>query len=306
MTRIIPLTLYLLVLNNFNTFAQIPYATEQPAWYMTLYAEDASGTRDSVFIGCDPEASNGSLNIADERFGEIWLIPDNSNEFRMATYYDGENAVDSAQKVEIRNFNSRLGFTILLDSAIWPVAFTWDVNLLRSDSLPFVPADTSAPNAQMRFDYGGFNAIQYADNNECYYYSVLITDTVTASICNTRDSLILGDFFMNPYRKSSSISIEIMPWNGKDLLDIFETEKTTFSLSPNPVQDRLTISLNKIPEQPSQFLIYHGNGSLVKTWPCNQSLSQTFSLTDLNAGLYIAKLQNKHGELLYSTRFIKH
>lgn len=306
MTRIIPLTLYLLVLINFNTFAQIPYATEQPAWYMTLYAEDASGTRDSVFIGYDPEATNAINTNLDARFGETWLTPDNPNEFRMATYYSGGHAADSAKKVNIRPADVLYGFEILLDSALWPVTFTWDVRLLRSDSLPFTPADTSAPNAQMRFGYGGFNAVQYADNNECFYSSVLITDTVTASICNTRDSLILGDFFMNPYRKSSSISIEIMPWNGVDLLDIFETEKTTFSLSPNPVQDRLTISLNKIPEQLSQFLIYHSHGSLVKTWPCNQSLSQTFSLTDLNAGLYIAKLQNKHGELLYSTRFIKH
>jgi hypothetical protein len=32
MIRIKLLTLYLLVLNNFNAFAQIPYATEQPAW----------------------------------------------------------------------------------------------------------------------------------------------------------------------------------------------------------------------------------------------------------------------------------
>jgi hypothetical protein len=276
---------------------------------MTLYAEDASGTRDSVFIGYDPEATNSAFGNEDERFGEIYIIPDNPNEFRMTAEYWSQ-PTDSAKKVNIRNndFNSNLNFEILLDSAIWPVAFTWDVSLLRSDSLPFTSADTSLPNAQIRLGYGGFNAVMYADNDDCYNYSVLITDTVAPSAsCFSKNTLILGDFFMNPYRKSNSISIEIMPWNGKSLVNVQEINNDpTIILSPNPVIDELTISLNNALDQPTHFFIYNSFGSLVKTWPCNQALSQTFDLTDLDAGLYIAKLLNKQGKSIHSTPFIKH
>ncbi|MFT6845536.1 MAG: hypothetical protein ACJAUV_001733 [Flavobacteriales bacterium] len=285
--------------------AQIPYATEQPAWYMTLYAEDASGTRDSVFIGYDPEATNSALGKEDERFGEIYIIPENPNEFRMSAEYWSQ-PTDSAKKVSIRNndFNSSLNFTIHLDSAIWPVAFTWDVSLLRSDSLPFVPADTNLPNAQIWLGYGGFNELIYADNADCYYYSVLITDTVSPNIsCFSKDMLVLGDFFMNPYRKSNAISIDIMPWNGRSLVDIQEINKNTFSLSPNPVVDELTITLNKALDKTTPIFIHNSMGQLVKKLTCNQALSQTFDLTDLDAGLYIAKLQNKQG---VSIQFIKH
>jgi hypothetical protein len=116
---------------------------------MTLYAEDASGTRDSVFIGYDPDATNAINTNLDARFGETWLTPDNPNVFRMATDY-WINATDSAKKVNIRPADVLYGFTIHLDSAIWPVAFTWDLSLLRSDSLPFVQPDPAIPKAQMR------------------------------------------------------------------------------------------------------------------------------------------------------------
>jgi hypothetical protein len=287
--------------------AQIPYATEQPAWYMTLYAEDASGTRDSVFIGYDPEAINGNVGNPDSDdiiFGEVMIIPDNPNEFRMSTYYSNGHASDSAMKVSIVNNSlGHLIFEVHLDSAIWPVAFTWDLSLLRSDSLPFVQPDPAIPKAQMRLAYGGFNNILYANDLDCGQFNVLISDTVlSGQNCYTTDFLILGDFFMDPFRKSNSISIDIMPWNGRSLVDIQEINKNTFSLSPNPVVDELTITLNKALDKATLIFIHNSMGQLVKKLTCNQALSQTFDLTDLDAGLYIAKLQNNQG---LSIQFMK-
>lgn len=292
-------------------FAQIPYATEQPAWYMTLYAEDARGTRDSVFIGYDPDARNGNANdpiYDDKNFGEVWLIPDNPNEFRMATYY-WINPSDSAQKVNIRNndFNSNLNFEILLDSATWPVKITWDLSLLRSDSLPFVPADTMLPHAQMRLGYGGFNNVWYADDLDCGQYNVLISDTVLpGQNCYTTDFLILGDFFNSPYKKSNSISLEVMPWNGKSLVDIREEENntTSISLSPNPVDEELHISFPNTAAQPTQLLLYNTQGQLVKQEELNNLNQHTLHTNTLLPGLYFLTFTKQHS-VMYSSTFIK-
>jgi hypothetical protein len=110
---------------------------------------------------------------------------------------------------------------------------------------------------------------------------------------------------MDPYRKSNAISIDIMPWNGRSLVDIQEINKNTFSLSPNPVVDELTITLNKALDQATLIFIHNSMGQLVKKLTCNQAFSQTFDLTDLDAGLYIAKLQNKQGVSTHTAQFIK-
>jgi hypothetical protein len=148
----------------------------------------------------------------------------------------------------------------------------------------------------------------YANDLDCGQFNVLISDTVLpGQNCYTTDFLILGDFFMDPFRKSNSISLEVMPWNGKSLVNVQEINNDpTIILSPNPVMNELTVSLTNSLDQPTHFFIYNSFGSLVKTWPCNHALSQTFDLTGLDAGLYIAKLLNKQGKSIHSTPFIKH
>lgn len=282
--------------------AQIPYATQQPKWYFPIYAKDAFGTMDTVYIGDDPTAQSGNSNdpfYDDINFGEKWIIPSDPNIFRLSTY-SWVNPKDSAMKVDIGNYNiiNYLYYSITLDSVRFPVTLYWDLQRLRSDSLPFMDQGGGVPKAQLEIDYGGVITTSVGCN-----WHVTVSDSLKSNCgCCTKDSLVLEDWFTNPGRLSQGISITIVPWTGQEPVSIREYTMSNFTIFPNPFIDEIRIiSTSDINSSINQVIITNSIGvELIRSTVVN-----FVSTKNLNSGLYYIKLLNDKGELIEVKKIIK-
>ena len=298
---------YKIILN-----AQIPYATQQPKWYFPIYAIDATGKRDTVYIGDDPNAQQGNAANAtynDVLFGEKWIIPQNPNVFNLTTYY-WISPTDSAMKVDINNFNvsNYLYYTISLSNVTLPVTFKWDVNKLRSDSLPF-PNQVPLPRGQIYITFPIGNYWVQDPNVNCNInIPIVVSDTIKSQCnCYAKDSLTLLDPFNNPNPQSFYLGFQVLPWTGNIPTNVIENHRENiFSITPNPFVNFIEISLNS---KSSEFLkynviIFNGFGDeVIRTSFTNANLK--ISTNNLTNGLYFIKLFKENGELLSIKKVIK-
>ena len=89
----------------------------------------------------------------------------------------------------------------------------------------------------------------------------------------------------------------------KDAVGIKAGSSFTFTIFPNPVQNKLTVQINNAPAGNVKFVIRNVNGSV--EWqknvliPAGQS-SKTIDISQLAAGTYFFSLQTREGEITRS------
>ena len=218
----------------------IPGATQQPAWVFPFFIEDAHGNKDTVYIGYDPVSSQCHCPGDDSIFGERWYRLDSLN-FNAFTYA----STDSVTKVEIK---SDLGpnnfyFGVGALNAYYPVKFSWDVSLLRSDSIPF-PDQDPLPRAQINLAwYSGANTLHTAT---CGDNPIVISDTVQAICsCQYRDSIVIYHFFNDTNKLDMGVDIQVTFWSGMNLIGVPEIYSLNNEMIyPVPVNDFLFIKIN--------------------------------------------------------------
>ena len=218
---------------SFNSFSQtIPWATQQPKWVFPIYAKDATGKLDTVFL-CYQPGTDGTLS--DTSFGEKWF--DSPIDFFMYTGSTG-SSVDSSVGVDVRDtLMGSLFYDLEVSNAIFPLTFYWDVNLIRSDSLPY-PNQPIFPKIWIGFNYGGGNyVVAYDSTFSCNpAFDILVTDTANSFDCNChrRDSLTLNDWTGSLAPQGAVFPIRIDGWHNC-FLSIDEIEKENeIVIYPNP------------------------------------------------------------------------
>ncbi len=80
------------------------------------------------------------------------------------------------------------------------------------------------------------------------------------------------------------------------------SEKTTFKIYPNPVQDKLNIFTNGSKE--TFIKIYNNTGETIKEIPINKDFT-TVTLSDLSSGLYFYQISDRSGKVLDTGKFMK-
>ncbi len=245
-----------------NAQYTIPGATQQPAWVFPLWFENAFGEKDTVYIGYDANANSPIQN--DTVFGEK-LIKIDTSKFNME--FCGSLFPDSLYKTKVSyDFNPALScgdgsFEIYGASNAWlPLKMSWDVNLFRSDSLPF-PDQDPAPRAQglvwFQGDASDGSGICMSPGDP-----LLATDTTVAgggnAICIRKDSVV--------FTQLSNLYIHVRPWQGL-YLSVEENQKSAFrvQLYPNPFSYAATIKItgNELQTTNYELKIYNILGNLV-------------------------------------------
>ncbi|MCD4794589.1 MAG: T9SS type A sorting domain-containing protein [Bacteroidales bacterium] len=148
--RNIGIILLLLFTCNIQTKAQ---KYEEPQWKIPLYFEDATGAKDTIWIGYDPDATSG----IDPQFDEGWMWID-TTEFNLYQWaypntlpLYGPIDTDSVRKTDISediaNGGGRGGFV----KGVLPVTLTWDEEKLNSPDLPeeWFPDISPRPRARI-------------------------------------------------------------------------------------------------------------------------------------------------------------
>lgn len=303
--------LFCLIYNCF-VFAQIPYATQQPKWCFPIYAEDATGKKDTIYIGDDPTAKNGnSANpiFNDIQFGEKWIIPQNGSDFNLATYY-WISPTDSVMKVNINNYliSNNLYYTITLSNVTLPVKFKWDKNRLRSDSLPF-PNQAPLPRGQINITFPVGNYWVEDPNVSCNInIPIIVSDTIKSQCyCYAKDSLTLLDPFGNPNPQSFFLGFEVLPWVGNSPTGIkVNIHQTDFSVAPSPFTNyiQVTSKSKSVGFGEYYIIIYNSMGSeIISTNFTNTTTN--INTSDFDNGIYCIKVLGEKGELLDLRKIIK-
>ncbi len=228
------LILFFLLLFSFNSFSQtIPWATQQPKWVFPIYAKDANGNRDTVYLGYDPSASQYNPN--EFIFGEYY--EPNPMIFNLFLYSNSTYG-DSIIKADVKDtLDGALRFELNGNYTVFPLTLYWDVSLLRSDSLPF-PIQAVYPKAWFALYYAV--ASIYVSNVPPFSCTLstpaIFTDTANYfdCQCHVQDSIVLADIFGDTTPVAFVMSINVDPWHNC-FLSVDEIEKENeIVIYPNP------------------------------------------------------------------------
>lgn len=292
--------LVFLLISIINSYSQylIPYATQQPSWVFPFWIEDAHGNKDTLYLGFDSSAHQfpGPPNI-DWQFGEQLFVFDTTGTTQAWTgYYAFAGVPDSIDKVDIRNtLNAPFEFGVL--NIYMPIVLHWDVSLLRSDSLPFMP-NPPLPKAQAEITwFYDPNSIPCSWNDK-----VLITDTIqSGAVCWYRDSLTIENWFGDTGLTYTFLSLKFTPWTGIIFTGISGPSLNEYFISQNTSAGTLSIynssSLIAID-------IYNVIGEHIKQIEnVDSNEIVTIDISDKTNGVYFLILKAKSGQV-YNKKII--
>ncbi|HLG34018.1 MAG TPA: T9SS type A sorting domain-containing protein [Bacteroidia bacterium] len=291
------------LLCNFLT-AQIPGAMQQPKWSMALYFEEASGLKDTLYLGYDSVADYGH-SLHDTIYNEK-LIPVDTFDFHAKWYFPGCSTpplCDSIYKVNI----SHLWFNYFPNTSIseihfqngnWPLRFSWDVSLFRSDSLPF-PDQDPLPRAQgiLYFAYSfcgvheNGNWLNCSSTND----NIVISDTASW-FCRARDSITLLTAFGNPNTSlmNGYFTFKVEAWTGLLLGENTIIGNNNILIYPNPCAGIIKISNGF---NPYEIFLYDVMGQEVKS-VISKTKNTEIDLSALSRGIYFLKINSAKGEVV--------
>jgi hypothetical protein len=164
----------------------------------------------------------------------------------------------------------------------------WDVNLFRSDSLPF-PDQSPAPRAQAHVFFQG-DASEPGSFCMSPGDPLLATDTAAFgggfAICIRKDSVI--------FTQLSYLAIEIRPWTGM-YLSVKENQKPAFQVQvfPNPFSSSAMLNITDSEQNTSNYeiKIYDMLGKFIlKDKITNRQLE--IKRDNLSNGLFFYEISN--------------
>lgn len=288
------LLLFFISFYSFSLMGQIiPYATQQPKWVFPIYAQDATGKRDTIYLGYHPGSNYWATY--ETSLGEIWFP--GVSDFSLSTYY-WILPTDSCIKVDIKDTSNGGYFPVYevwLSNVILPVTFKWDVSLLRSDSIPF-PDQDPLPRAQIRIERpAGAWGVDGLGICGGFDPPIIVSDTIDTTLCycHVKDSIK----FIHPFGDTSPQTFPLFFyfewWEGHQPgIGIAEKNKPVFKIFPNPAKENLNIYGMKSSDE-YHAVIYNSQLAVSKTI---QRLSEDrpIDISMLKPGIYFLLIQNEN------------
>lgn len=288
------------------TYAQIiptiPYAQIQPKWFFPLIIQDATGARDTIYFGFDPNTGPWHEN---EELGEIKFSVD-SDTFFLATeeYYSPipPNDIDSVNKARILDSASFVTYPldIKIFKAVFPVKIWWDdITRLRSDSLPFPDPPSGAPRGQIIIDIGSCNCLFTNPGKNAWGGYIIISDSAQIGFDSqtVQDTLFFADPVNDPNPRYLGLYAYFTKWTGTDFGGISEIKQGQIKIFPNPVNDFLVVEEKMLNES---YWIYDLSGKEIIS---GKLINNKISVVFLSKGMYFLKISSN--QYLQSQKFIK-
>ena len=301
MKNIFPFNCLFFLSTTVNAQYSIPGASQQPAWVFPIYLEEGNGGRDTLYIGFDSTASAYGLEPSDSVFG-VKVINIDTNLFN-ATWavslgWPG-NFTDTAYKVLVTSsspfpFNS--AGTISFMNAIYPLKISWDISLLRSDSLPFADQGSS-PRAQCEHEFSmPVYGDAYINGNQLYcgFAPLLITDEAQpwVTTCLAKDSVSFKDIFNTPGAYPNYLVPSFKTWTGDVVSSNSMDPVDALKLFPNPSSGIFTIKFNRQITQDCIFEVRDIMGSIIPLKKVTNNGSEVIlDLLDLSSGIYFVGIK---------------
>ena len=199
----------------------IPGAEQQPAWVFPLYFEDDIGSRDTVYIGYDPQSISGGgwPFYHDTIFGERYIPYDTIG---FLTYLDVNPwwfESDSILKVIVTSELNQAN--IQLRDCKLPLTMRWSSQKFYDDTLPF-PDNSPLPRIEIVLWPSDLSTTGNGFGDNCGFTEpIMLSDTSSSSYeCTFSDSIVLdswgcpGCLFSGDFRFSVSFLDWRMGWRG--------------------------------------------------------------------------------------------
>ena len=295
--------LLLLLTGNIQIKAQ---KYEEPQWKIPLYFEDATGAKDTIWIGYDPDADS-QLETIDPQFNEGWISID-TTEFNAYIWkypnYSPSYPIDTdtVRKTTITSWNmpySELGFV----KGVMPIIMRWDKNKLNSQNLPDNFPDIY-PNPRARidmfFDYG--SSVTNPDCLVIYDGPTLVLTSYINGLemypCVKTDSVIFNNpVYVEPGASFSTMLIQIMPYD-YSYASVNTTGNKMLSVNPNIFKEDFYIT-NKSDEC-FFYEIYLLTGEKLLQGEINMyDEMKRIDMSLFSKGIYLIKFFNNKNNITY-------
>ncbi|MCD4794591.1 MAG: T9SS type A sorting domain-containing protein [Bacteroidales bacterium] len=293
--------LLLLFTCNIQTKAQ---KYQEPQWKIPLYFEDATGAKDTIWIGYDPSATSS----IDPQFDESWMWID-TTEFNVYQMWYPQNApiygpidTDSVRKTNIRNccsFVGGMGFV----KGVLPVTLTWDEEKLNSPDLPeeWFPDISPRPRARIEM---WFDPVPGHTDPDCVIISdkpTLVLSSYTEGLemypCVKSHNAVFDNSNTNEPNMAFIAEIVIMPHN-YSYVSVNTIKGGTIEVFPNIFNNEFFIS-NKSNEV-LHYQIYSISGKKVFCGNINtEQAKQQINMSHFTSGIYFIKFFNNTNNFTY-------
>jgi len=184
--------------------------------------------------------------------------------------------------------------------------YTVDVTIPGCPSTVSESADIEV--SDLAVDLGGdtticvYNSITFDPGNDpadTYSWSTGAT-TSTITIDSTIQNTGTTDYIVSVTDDFGCLAIDTVALTVDDCLSIFDKEKETFTVYPNPAND--VIHFTTTLDGTKKLLIYDLTGAVLNTDLLVNSVE--LSLIDFNSGMYIYKVFDEHDDLINSGKFV--
>ena len=184
--------------------------------------------------------------------------------------------------------------------------YTVDVTIPGCPSTVTESADIEV--SDLTVDLGGdtticvYNSITFDPGNDpadTYSWSTGAT-TSTITIDSTIQNTGTTDYIVSVTDDFGCLAIDTVALTVDDCLSIFDKEKETFAVYPNPASD--VIHFTTTLDGTKKLLIYDLTGAVLNSDLLVNSVE--LSLIDFNSGMYIYKVFDEHDDLINSGKFV--
>ncbi len=263
--------------------------------------------RDTIYLGYHPEAKH-MLSSDNEPYGERFVPYDtsyfnagwshmtgsSSRNVRVASLYEDE-------KIRAGNIN--------FYKAVYPVYAYWDVNRLRSDSLPFENEPFSPRSALLWYWDSPASPVNGHGNpvSGCGFpYPIVIADTTLDPWCSARHGLTFGHTFISGgIAEGFNVAVrqyEYPPnwWTSLERL----IDRNSYYIYPNPVEERLILLMDM--PQSGTYKILNLHGQIVQRKASDSNKQIEFIVKELSPGSYWLWAEFENGETLLEQFIVSH
>lgn len=258
---------------------------ENPSWLMPLVFEDATGAKDTVFLGYDERASFASFTI-DSMFNEFFYPFDTSRftAFLLAGFNNysvncNNNYPEPVKKINV--FGGLVSSCMSFFNAKMPVTLTWNDSLLDSPELPF--SDIS-PRPRARLDMFCARNFSCPDDDVLH---ILTNYDVPGHYDVVKDSFVFEDSGMPKCSTMINMYISVFP-HDYQYAAISEKSDPGISIYPNPFRDKLNILLDTY--EPVEYVLSNTYGNICLSGKVIGSFE--LETNGLLQGLYILEISS--------------
>ncbi|TVR79515.1 MAG: T9SS C-terminal target domain-containing protein [Chitinophagaceae bacterium] len=279
---------------------EIPGVPQQPQWFMPIMFEDATGQRDTVYLGYDSTYTMTGSGAFDPNF-EILHHLDTS---KFAVYWKMGLGwpEDSVKKIEISGYN-KPSIYLQFNKGVYPIKMKWVDSLMYSDRLPYPEIEEGRPRARIDMECRGepgyfpcgvgwgmppyiLSNYNHPDfNSEAWYppYGLVHSD----SLYFESSGMYLADNSVYEPR----IELTLRPHNDPLAVNVEEITQQYLNIYPNPFES--TFYVENQSGKSLVYTIYNVLGSKLLSGKLND-ITNRITLSDYPAGVYWIRIHHEN------------